>query len=214
MTNHYDTLGVPHDASDEAIKSAYRREARKHHPDKGGDSKAMTRVNVAYETLSDAKRREQYDRTGEDKPQDPASLAAAHIANLICECIERTQGDGDIVGQVKVILGNLIAQTKKSAADGEAVVRVCEKALKRLKYKGKGKDLALLVIEDKVATVKQKLAYVHSQTEVFKLAHAMLADYEYEFQLAEPVSGPYGNGAESLREDVLQGALRQGYESL
>ncbi len=61
----YAVLGVPADASPEAIKKAYRKLARKHHPDaNSGDvasEKRFKEVGEAYGVLSDAEQRQQYD---------------------------------------------------------------------------------------------------------------------------------------------------------
>lgn len=66
----YEVLGVPKDAKPEAIRSAYRKLARKHHPDVNpGDKKAEERfkkIATAYEVLSDEKRRAAYDEFGEE----------------------------------------------------------------------------------------------------------------------------------------------------
>ena len=62
---HYDTLGVPADASGAAIREAYRRLARAHHPDRTATSAAggrsMPEINEAYRVLSDSARRAVYD---------------------------------------------------------------------------------------------------------------------------------------------------------
>ncbi|PNW80400.1 hypothetical protein CHLRE_07g316050v5 [Chlamydomonas reinhardtii] len=63
--NFYDILGVSASATDRDIKSAYRKLAMKLHPDvnKAPDAqKRFMEVKVAYETLSDAKQRAEYDR--------------------------------------------------------------------------------------------------------------------------------------------------------
>ncbi|MCX6389040.1 MAG: molecular chaperone DnaJ [Solirubrobacterales bacterium] len=68
MADHYETLGVDRTASAEEIKKAYRRLARKNHPDQNPDDpKAEARfkeISQAYEVLSDAKKRKDYDRGG------------------------------------------------------------------------------------------------------------------------------------------------------
>jgi molecular chaperone DnaJ len=64
----YAVLGVPRDATDEEIKSAYRKLARELHPDVNGDPGAEHRfkeVTAAYETLSDPDRRQRYDTFGQ-----------------------------------------------------------------------------------------------------------------------------------------------------
>ena len=66
--NYYDTLGVLRGATQDDIKKAYRKKALKHHPDKGGDEEAFKALTRAFDVLSDARKRAQYDtqieRTG------------------------------------------------------------------------------------------------------------------------------------------------------
>ena len=71
MTDYYQTLGVGADASPEQIKKAYRSLANKHHPDKGGDQAKFKDISVAYDTLSDANKKTEYDQTRMygDQPQ-------------------------------------------------------------------------------------------------------------------------------------------------
>jgi DnaJ-class molecular chaperone len=66
--DYYATIGVPKTASAKEIKAAFRRLARKHHPDVNpGDKGAETKfkeVNEAYEVLGDADKRKKYDELG------------------------------------------------------------------------------------------------------------------------------------------------------
>lgn len=68
MPDYYETLGVSRDADKEEMKQAYRRLARKYHPDVNKEPEAEERfkeINRAYEVLSEPETRARYDRFGE-----------------------------------------------------------------------------------------------------------------------------------------------------
>lgn len=64
MGNHYNTLGVDSDASQEDIRAAYRRKAKEVHPDQAADEDCgpFRDLHEAYTVLSDPDRRRAYDR--------------------------------------------------------------------------------------------------------------------------------------------------------
>lgn len=64
--DYYDILGVSKGASAADIKKAFRRLAHEHHPDKGGGSdEKFKEINEAYQVLSNAEKRQQYDQYGQ-----------------------------------------------------------------------------------------------------------------------------------------------------
>ena len=84
MKDYYSILGVSKTASDKDIKQAYRRLARKYHPDVNpGNKSAEARfkeINTAHEVLSDPKKRKAYDKYG-DKWQYADQLDAQQQQN-------------------------------------------------------------------------------------------------------------------------------------
>jgi len=78
--DYYKILGVERSADDKAIKTAYRKLARKYHPDVAKDKSSVGRfqeVNEAYEVLSDPEKRRRYDTLGADWERQAAQGAGA-----------------------------------------------------------------------------------------------------------------------------------------
>ena len=73
--DYYEVLGVSKNATDDELKKAFRKLAKKYHPDANPDNKEeaekkFKEVNEAYETLSDKQKRQMYDQFGFDGPQN------------------------------------------------------------------------------------------------------------------------------------------------
>jgi curved DNA-binding protein len=66
MSDPYQTLGVPKNATQDDIKKAYRKLASATHPDKGGDTKKFQDIQSAYAILSDEQKRAQYDNPAQN----------------------------------------------------------------------------------------------------------------------------------------------------
>jgi molecular chaperone DnaJ/curved DNA-binding protein len=142
--DYYTVLGVPRTASEKDIKTAYRKLARKHHPDVNpGDKKSESQfkeIGEAYSVLSDPDKRKKYDRWGHDWEKIGQAQAAG--ANFRGRPAGRTAwssaGNGAPGGATfeSEDLGGLFDQLFGRAAGGRTRVRSAPR---------KGADLEQLV---------------------------------------------------------------------
>ena len=73
MADYYDIFGVKKGASQLDLKKAYKKQAMRYHPDKGGDSNKFQKINEAYDTLKDPQKKAMYDQFGATGNQGPYS---------------------------------------------------------------------------------------------------------------------------------------------
>ncbi|MGH7899113.1 MAG: DnaJ domain-containing protein, partial [Candidatus Binatia bacterium] len=100
--DYYLVLGVPRDASDQDIKSAYRKLALKYHPDRNpGDKTAEERFKEAaeaYAVLADSDKRARYDRFGHAAVSGSGAGAGGFDPTIFAEFDDIFGSIGDIFG--------------------------------------------------------------------------------------------------------------------
>ena len=131
----YDILGVDRSATQDEIKSAFRRLASQHHPDKNpGDDGAHHRfkeINAAYQILSDPQKRAAFDRYGEaamggpSQPSSPFGGAGFDMADLNIDGFF-----GDILGALGIKVGDRGALQKEIRVSFEEAAFGCTKEIK------------------------------------------------------------------------------------
>ena len=177
--SHYDTLGVGRDASEEDIKKAYRRKASKAHPDRGGNSKEMQDLNRAYETLGDAAKRLNYDKTGQDdhgdSRQQRVNLELMTIFNTVIATASR-----DLVGAASVILSQRRQQLSLALSERQSAKKfiTLRAKLVRIKKRSERNDLFKMVIDSRLKELEQSIAQVEQEIEFVKDITRALDDYE------------------------------------
>lgn len=126
--DYYETLGVPRTATQEEIKRAYRKLARKYHPDVNKDPQAEERfkeIGEAYEVLGDPEKRKSYDelgsnwRAGQDFTPPPGW--EVHFGGPGTETHFFWQGQGDFSDFFEALFGADIGGGRRARTTGPGV---------------------------------------------------------------------------------------------
>lgn len=160
MEDHYKTLGVPRDATQEQIRAAFRRAARQAHPDReGGSTERMQAINAAYDVLGDQERRRAYD-AGETEGS-PMAKAMAILQSIFAEAIRDNAPDPFKFALSKIQRSE--AGAKEEIAVTRRDITRMEAQAKRIKSKGE-RDLyhetlraGIRSAEDQVRTLEQNV---------------------------------------------------------
>jgi len=94
---YYEVLGVSEDASQDKIKKAYRKKAKKYHPDSNkdtADEEKFKKINKAYDVLSDKDKRKKYDRFGKQGVEGNSSRGRQRAASNFQDIFEQIFGGG------------------------------------------------------------------------------------------------------------------------
>ena len=176
--DHYEALNVSPNASKAEIKQAYRRKAKKLHPDKGGDTGAFQVVQRAYTVLINDQLREHYDKTGDDGDQalsDAERILTGELARAIDRIL--TQGkDFNIVALVKTNLTQAIANLKKHRQDFRKGLAKAEKLRGRVSVND-GTNLYEIIINDRLGKIEEQLKNIDKDIAVNQAALTLAETY-------------------------------------
>lgn len=188
--NLYDILGIDKDASQDDVRKAYRKKAQENHPDKNPNDKdagkKFYQVKVAYEVLSDAKRRKKYDNygdTNEDIPQLRV-LAIQEVCAMVLQIVD--QVDINKTDVIKLAVANFkknIEIHEDKIEKSKANIAKRRVALSRIKQKRKGKksgDFIRNAIEKDILDYESGIESAKETITLAKAAIDVANEYEYE----------------------------------
>jgi curved DNA-binding protein CbpA len=184
---------VPRDADEAAIRRAYRRAAKRAHPDGGGSPEAFERVSTAMRVLVDPRARQKYDTTGEAEPPGPdqtVSDALNAAGSALFTALQQVHSveTMDVLTQARQHLHQQIRGCKDAIVSIKQVIAKCEKVELRIKRKGRKRDNPLRdMIVGQISMFRRTIALNEQNIKTNEAALKILAEYEYQF--AQPSQG-------------------------
>jgi curved DNA-binding protein CbpA len=195
----YAELGVNRDAPIEVVRRAYRKAAKRAHPDHGGSTDAFTKLNRALKVLTDPERRAHYDRTGEDaepKPDGTETRAMQTAFQALGNVIANLQAQSfnpetmDVLGMAVKDLGIVLGKMESIAKQARANADKATKLGKRFKARRGKPDIIGPMWAAHVAGLEQQVVTALADKPVVERAIAILKDHEFEVLARE--AAPYG----------------------
>lgn len=183
MQDHYETLGVARDATQDEIRAAYRRAAKDAHPDReGGSTEHMQAVNAAYDVLGDEARRKAYDEGGE--ADGPRGVAMAILHSIFRDAIHENAPDPMRYAESKLNTSERGAIERVS--NTRRVIRCLESQRQRIKAKGH-RDLYHEILEAAIRAAQDEVQTLERNLENVQNARTLLAtEYERGHTCPEP----------------------------
>lgn len=213
---HYETLGVPHDATLVQIKAAYRRLASQHHPDReGGDKDKAAAVNDAYACLSDAERRRRYDEGGEDTHAGPSpeERRRVEIQTALLTALKAAVSHDDVeaIGLIALTRGRLEGAINQAQGQSKEIGKAIGR-LERLKKRTRRKvdtadDLVQMMLDGQLQDLQRALVAAKDADETMGEALKLLEAYEED--TIEPQIRP----RKSVEQDLLASMISQHFGS-
>lgn len=195
--NLYETLGVKQDAKTETIRKAYRRKAKKAHPDTGGSAEEFAKLKKAHDILTDDARRKKYDATGdqsEARPDNAMSVIVQILAVAMENVISQIEGrmgeptEFDIVNDMKIIIGGHLDECQRKRDQFKRTLAKTQKLVGRFGVE-KGDNYLEKIVQGKISALTNNISQCDNQESPIKKALDILTISSFKSE--------YGGGKEN-----------------
>lgn len=177
--NLYETLGVSKDASEQEIKTAFRKAAKQHHPDNDGDAAKFRAIQEAYDILIDPKKRAVYDSTGEPElANDRSKMIETRVLRIITDILDRGLSCKDIVKAASDRVRLEITEMHRKRVNGIKGVEATMKLRERITFHGEGRDFVTEFLDIQIDQGRTYLKVLDQDVEMANDAITLLEDYK------------------------------------
>lgn len=203
----YKVLGVDKDASEQDVRRAYRKAAKRAHPDAGGSAEEFQSVALAHRILSDKERRAKFDETGDadgaSAPNQKRADALGFVAQILDQVINTPAAEYiDVPKVMRSKFDEMIRQTRANIKNAEDEIARLVKLRKRSKAKAGAVDHIGNMLDQKADHLRSSIANAEERIGVYEMSLEMIAGQEFEVNKEpRPAADPF--------ESSLMGVLRQ-----
>lgn len=187
MDDLYEILGVERTATSAEIKRAYRRKAKKAHPDAGGSDAEMSALSRAFMVLADPERRKKFDETGRVEVE-PDNLTTAAINNITVLLNSFLMSDREIPDYKRAMIAHFEAKkidVHRALMPAERAIKRAERIKKRWKRKKKlGEDLIRRSLDWQIDRHKESIAKGEGDIRILDRCIEILNGYTYSAEVS------------------------------
>ena len=190
MTDLYEVLGVDRGADPTVVRKAYRRAAKKAHPDCGGSQEQFALVKLAHDCLTDEKRRATYDKTGRIEEPEPDSILAkamnvvAGVLGQIMSTIDQRggdYGDYDMLGDARKNIAMQLAGIENQIDQARKAAKKLDRAAAKMKARAGKVDRIGPMLKSRAADAEREAAKLAETVEIMQQAIVVLDEHKFEF---------------------------------
>jgi curved DNA-binding protein CbpA len=182
----YDVLGIDEKAASGEIKRAYRRKAKKAHPDQGGTEEAFRELAQAYTTLINDDSRKFYDETGNIKDKPPENqefnIAVQTIVNMFNQFIETHKQESlqfDIIREIRLAINEVSSKQKQEINNIRAQMRTLSEIAERLSIENGGEDFLGNVLREQIRMREQQINHLEMLIRANEKAQEILRTFKF-----------------------------------
>lgn len=185
---HYTTLGINSDATQDEIKKAYRERAKATHPDiNEGNDEEFKAVNRANEILSDPEARKKYDESGYEGSSNQEQLVNSLITMLSMEFLDHLDVKTESLTEfLKSRIEDNISAATKLINSQKTSLEKAKLAVERVKRVSGGENMIKKVWLHKISETERAIEHHEQSILILKIALTEVDGYNYLVDKAEP----------------------------